>query len=274
MLRTWLTAPLQDIEAINTRLNAVESLVHNPSIVSKVRDNLRSLPDLERLQTWIHSFSVARDKKAVMFENIIKKKIKTLLSFLEGLRHARDMIEMIRTDPMMSALSNFIRKDLDPQVLSRVSAIIETNLQAFDWESAVEQGCIVPERGQSIEYDKALQEISEIEERLEEELDKTQELLKDKSIRYASVNREEYQLEIKTSTLNSKDIPDEYELTSQKTGFKRFTTARIQELVSRLELARSSRDSCLREVSRQVFEGLGEHHMDVRKRNLTLDEST
>ncbi len=49
MLRKWLSHPLIDLDAINERLDAVEEFVNQPGISRHIRDDLRSMRDLERL---------------------------------------------------------------------------------------------------------------------------------------------------------------------------------------------------------------------------------
>jgi DNA mismatch repair protein MutS len=49
LLADWLSNPLTDAEAINARLDAVEELVRNPSLVGELREQLRPAYDLQRL---------------------------------------------------------------------------------------------------------------------------------------------------------------------------------------------------------------------------------
>ena len=49
LLRHWLCAPLVKPEAINDRLDAVEHLSSNSSILEDVSKILKTLPDLDRL---------------------------------------------------------------------------------------------------------------------------------------------------------------------------------------------------------------------------------
>jgi DNA mismatch repair protein MutS len=48
LLRLYLSSPLCNAEAINKRLDSVECFVKNKQLKDKLRDNLRSVPDLER----------------------------------------------------------------------------------------------------------------------------------------------------------------------------------------------------------------------------------
>ena len=49
LMRTWVNKPLQNIQHINTRLNAVEYLVNNDSLRASLIQELKKIQDIERL---------------------------------------------------------------------------------------------------------------------------------------------------------------------------------------------------------------------------------
>lgn len=49
LLRQWLCAPLANVSAIESRQDAVEQLMSNPSLMAQAKTVLCKLPDLERL---------------------------------------------------------------------------------------------------------------------------------------------------------------------------------------------------------------------------------
>lgn len=49
LLRRWVCAPLASVSAIETRQDAMEQLVKNPSVMAQAKAILCKLPDLERL---------------------------------------------------------------------------------------------------------------------------------------------------------------------------------------------------------------------------------
>jgi len=48
-------------------------------------------------------------------------------------------------------------------------------------------------------------------------------------------------------------VPDEYEVTSSKKGFKRYKTVEIERLFSKLTDAEDRRDVALKDVMRRIF---------------------
>lgn len=51
----------------------------------------------------------------------------------------------------------------------------------------------------------------------------------------------------------AKKVPDEYELTSSKKGWKRYRTKRIEELLAELSDAEDKKDAALKDVMRRIF---------------------
>lgn len=49
MLRRWISFPLKNVQAINNRLDAVESFLELPELQEKVEEHIRELGDLERI---------------------------------------------------------------------------------------------------------------------------------------------------------------------------------------------------------------------------------
>ena len=49
LLKQWVSAPLCDPSAIDSRLDAITDLLDNPSLVGETKSLLKRLPDLERL---------------------------------------------------------------------------------------------------------------------------------------------------------------------------------------------------------------------------------
>jgi DNA mismatch repair protein MSH6 len=61
LLRKWICHPLQSIEEINRRLDAVAELIQHPDLVGMLRGGLHKLPDLERLISKIRTFTSSSD---------------------------------------------------------------------------------------------------------------------------------------------------------------------------------------------------------------------
>ena len=74
---------------------------------------------------------------------------------------------------------------------------------------------------------------------------------------YWGTGRNRYQLEIPESAL-SRQAPEEYELKSQKKGFRRYWTSDIEDMLRNLVTAEEHRDEALNNTMRTVFHSFGE----------------
>lgn len=71
------------------------------------------------------------------------------------------------------------------------------------------------------------------------------------NVQYWGTGRNRYQLEVPEHAL--RNIPDEYELKSQKKGFKRYWTKDIERMLACVVAAEDQRDAALRDCMRRIF---------------------
>ena len=90
---------------------------------------------------------------------------------------------------------------------------------SFDAEKAKKEGKIIPSAGVNEEYDTAIDDIKSCEAELESILKRESKVI-GCSLKYFGTNKNRYQLEIPET--KCKKLPEDYELTSSKKGFKRF----------------------------------------------------
>ena len=64
MLKRWTVSPLQNLNTIRNRLDAVEELARKLKIRRELQKRLRALPDVERILTRIYTYSVKSKVKA------------------------------------------------------------------------------------------------------------------------------------------------------------------------------------------------------------------
>ena len=64
MLKRWTVSPLQNVEKIRDRLDAVEELAGNEKMRKELMARLIRLPDVERILTKIYTYSVKTKVKA------------------------------------------------------------------------------------------------------------------------------------------------------------------------------------------------------------------
>nr|BAV25096.1 DNA mismatch repair protein MutS-homolog 6 [Xenopus laevis] len=265
LLKQWLCAPLCNPFSINDRLNAVEDLMALPGKVSEVSELLKKLPDLERLLSKIHSIGSPLksqnhpDSRAVMYEEITysKKKIADFLSTLEGFKVMREVISIMEDD--VAHFKSSILKQIvcvkDKASHGRfpdLSAELKRWDTSFDHEKARKTGVITPKAGFDPDYDKALKDVKQAEQDLNEYLDKQRKRLGCKTVVYWGTAKNRYQMEI-PENIADRNLPEEYTLKSTKKGFKRYWTKAIEKMFGDLVNAEERRDAALKDCMRRLF---------------------
>jgi len=85
---------------------------------------------------------------------------------------------------------------------------------------------------------------------------------------YWGSGKNRYQLEVPDNVV--KHVPDEYEVTSQKKGSRRYRTPPIDSLLSELTDAEERRDAAQRDTMRRIFFQFDQqyvHHSDMQNNN-------
>ncbi|KAL3093387.1 hypothetical protein niasHS_005901 [Heterodera schachtii] len=271
LLRQWISAPICDQKSLLGRQKSVEWLFSDerrPNL-TKMIDLLRKIPDLERLFQRIHTIGLKYrmdsgnghpDSRANLFEadKYNKRKIKDLLIVLDGLEDTRKLMLLF--------------KEINSQGESKASPLLNECLSAhykemvedlaffkgaFDRENAFERGVILPRRGVDSEYDGTCREIEQCKEQLEAYLGWASKKLKC-TPKFVGTGRNSHQLEIPESACHN--LTDDFQFTSQRKGYKRYTTNNLQKLVDKLNDAETNCATISAEVTRRVFADL-----DVRK---------
>ncbi|XP_060610526.2 DNA mismatch repair protein Msh6 [Anolis sagrei] len=265
LLKQWLCAPLCNPSAINDRLEAVENLLAEAARVSEIRDHLKKLPDLERLLSKIHSigFSLKNpshpDNRAVMYEEgrYSKKKILDFLSALEGFKVVVEIISILE-DVIDSFTSKTLRqtvmlKSKNPE--GRFPDLTEELKRwdaAFDHTTARKTGVINPKPGFDSDYDKAVEDITDIEEYLRQYLEEQRKRLGIRAMMYWGAGKNRYQIEI-AETAVPRDLPNDYVLKSSRKGYKRYWTKDTEKMLNKIVNAEERRDAAQKACMKRLF---------------------
>ncbi|KAG1683396.1 DNA mismatch repair protein Msh6 [Nymphon striatum] len=108
-----------------------------------------------------------------------------------------------------------------------------TENNGFDHEKAIKDGKIIPSPGVDKEFDSAIDEIKRIEKLLDKYLVEQRKKFHAKSVRH---------------------VTDDYELQSQRKGFRRYWTSELKECLSEIMAAEDKRDAALKDIMRKIFE--------------------
>lgn len=274
LLKQWLCAPLCNPCAINDRLDAIEDLQSEAAKMSEISDLLKKLPDLERLLSKIHSIGALLksqkhpDNRAIFYEEprYSKKKIVDFLSALEGFKIIVEVISIFE-DIVGGFASKTLKKIATVKsknplgCFPDLKAELERWNTAFDHNVAWKTGVINPKTGFDVDYDKALQEISDLEEQLRQYLEKQRKLLGCRAMMYWGAGRNRYQMEI-SETAVPRDLPDEYVLKSSRKGYKRYWTRDIEKMLNEMISAEERRDAAQKDCMKRLFYNFDKNSKD------------
>jgi len=164
MFQQWVCHPLKDAAKINSRLDAVESLLADPTVRDQFISNLTKIPDLERMIFRIHTGSC---------------KVQDFVRVINGFEQIDYMVSLVRD----AGLGEGIVRQLISN-MPEITESIEYWNAAFDHAKAKEAGVLIPERGKERDFDESQDHITKTLADLDTLLKKTRKQLNSTAIKY------------------------------------------------------------------------------------------
>ena len=245
LIRRWVSQPLANIMTIMDRQNAVTFLMRNTNVHIEAKKLLKLLPDLERQLSAVHSYSVRRAEKEMLYGKQGKKRLRLFRSLTNGLLRAQE----VRT----RVFANLTRTDVASMELAGVTLqfpdyahIIRTfDAYTLDWAEAVENGHLTPVQGAREEYDAAVATKKDVKAKLNKHLEQVRADLNCREVRYYHVDQHRYVL----------NIPDGVRLGSEYTlvikGY--YTSGATEALVLTLMAAEQRKTQLEEEMTRDMY---------------------
>jgi DNA mismatch repair protein MSH6 len=225
LLRQWVCHPLADAQKINARLDAVDALNADSTIMDNFSSSLSKLPDLERLISRVH----ANRCKALDFLKVLEgfEQIEYTISLLKQFGDGEGVIgQLITAMPdLASALSPW--------------------KSAFDRDLAKKEGILVPEPGVEEDFDNSQQEIDECKANLDQLLKKARKECGNNTVMFRDIGKEIYQLEIPKKV----KVPNTWDQMSATAKVARYYTPELRKLVRALQEAQETHGQIVREVA-------------------------
>ncbi|OCK86084.1 DNA mismatch repair protein MutS [Lepidopterella palustris CBS 459.81] len=230
MLRQWVCHPLADATKINARLDAVDSLNADTTVMEQFTSSLGKLPDLERLISRVHAG---------------RCKAQDFLKVLEGFE---------QIDYTMNLLSSFgVGDGVIGQLISSMpdlSGCLNKWKSAFDREKCKKDGILVPEPGVEEDFDNSQEKIDGCLADLEKLLKKARRDLDSNAIVFRDNGKEIYQLEV---PLKVKGIPKNWDQMSATAKVRRYYSPELRKLVRSLQEAQETHGQIVREVAGRFY---------------------
>ncbi|KAI1652564.1 DNA mismatch repair protein Msh6 [Daldinia decipiens] len=229
LFRQWVCHPLCNIEKINERLDAVDMLNADTTVREQLSSQMARMPDLERLISRIHAGSCRPDDFVKVLEGF--EQIEYTVGLLEAFGGGKSLI-----DRLVSSMPN----------LNEPLSFWKT---AFDRKKAREEKILVPERGIEEDFDQSHDRILEIKHNLQKLLGEKKTELKNKSLRFADVGKEVYQIEAPKAV----KVPKDWQQMSATSSVKRYYFKELTDLVRQLQEAEETHSQLVREVTLRLL---------------------
>ncbi|KAK6538595.1 DNA mismatch repair protein msh6 [Orbilia ellipsospora] len=222
--RQWLCHPLSDARKINARLDAVEAIMADATLLDTFSTQLNRLPDLERMISRIHAGSC---------------KPADFLRVIEGFEQINLTIDEIKQyggggDGVIAELIASM-PDLD--------AMLEPWTTAFNRREA-KDGKLIPEHGFEQDFDDSQDNIDGIEKELQDMLQGYRNKLKSSALKFCDSGKEIYLVEAPVKV----KVPDNWMQMSATKQVKRYYSPEGKAKVRELQEARERHAQIEREL--------------------------
>ncbi len=231
-LKKWIIYPLIDIEKIEKRLSAVEFLKENYQIRKRLRDRLKEIYDMERLNAKI-SLGRANPKDLITLKESIKN-IEPIKKLLEG-----------SEDPLIRELSS----ELD--TLSDIKELIEKSIND-DPPISLKEGGVIKE-GYNRELDELIKISRDGKGWIQEFEEREQKRTGIASLKVGFNKVFGYYIEVSKANLHL--VPSDYIRKQTLVNAERFITEELKRMEEKVLRA----DEMRIELEEEIFE-------DIRKR--------
>ena len=230
LFRQWVCHPLCNIQKINERLDAVEMLNADRSILQQFSSQMAKMPDLERLISRIHAGACKPEDFVRVLEGF--EQIDYTMGLLDAFGGGNGLV-----DRLIAAMPN----------LKEPLGYWDT---AFDREKARNDKLLIPKRGIEEDFDSSEDERERIKGELHELLERQKTALRCKTLKFTDVGKEIYQIEAPKAV----KVPTSWRQMSATAAVKRYYFRGLEDLVRELQEAEETHSQIVKEVASRFFQ--------------------
>ncbi|KAJ8324765.1 DNA mismatch repair protein msh6 [Batrachochytrium dendrobatidis] len=234
LFKLWLCHPLQSIDLLNSRLDAIDDFTSMVGLLDTVRSNISKLPDLERIVARIHTKSCH-----------IKDFILALAAF------DRVFTVMTECQSYIGKLQSALLKPLFSEILNpELMELIQYFKVAFNHQDAFDEGKIRLHSGYDDVFDSADKNVVAIEKKLDVYRRECEKKLGYNGITFKNIGKEIFQMEIPTKI----KVPSDWTVMSNTKAVNRYYTTKSREMINEMLEAQEIREEAMRQIKTRVFE--------------------
>jgi DNA mismatch repair protein MSH6 len=231
MLRQWVCHPLGDAAKINLRLDAVDSLNADSTIMDRFTASLSKLPDLERLISRIHAG---------------RCKVQDFVRVLDGFEQIEYTMSLLGSVGAGDGLLGQLLTSMPD-----LAGSLRHWATAFDRSKAKEEGLFLPEPGVEEDFDESQARVDGVLKLLEKLLQRARKDLGSSAIKFTDNGKEIYQLEVPIKVKGN--IPKNWKVMSATKTCKRFYSPELEGLVRDLKEAQEMHGQVVKALAGRFF---------------------
>ena len=245
-MKRWLATPPANVKDITDRQNAVAYLLQHKDIRTDVKKLLKALPDMERQLSAVHSYSVRKPKKEVLYGDQDQKKLKLFRSLVLGLQRAEEVRTRIFAKQDRGLLQSVELARVTTEYPDCAELVRKFERYTDDWTAAIANGFVTPARGINANYDTAQEQERRALALLDEYLEQVRDELRCRKIAYKHAGKERFVLDIPANV----SLDAQYRMVSKG---KYHTRTLTHDLVPALESAETAMRTMEEEATRTMF---------------------
>jgi DNA mismatch repair protein MSH6 len=231
MLRQWVCHPLGDAGKINLRLDAVDVLNADSTIMDRFTASLSKLPDLERLISRIHAG---------------RCKVQDFVRVLDGFEQIEYTMSLLGSVGAGEGLLGQLLASMPD-----LAGSLQHWATAFDRTKAKEDGLFLPEPGVEEDFDESQARVDGVLKLLEKLLQRARKDLGSSAIKFTDNGKEIYQLEVPIKVKGN--IPKNWKVMSATKTCKRFYSPELEGLVRDLKEAQEIHGQVVKALAGRFF---------------------
>lgn len=229
LFRQWVCHPLCNIQKINERLDAVDMLNADRSILQQFSSQMAKMPDLERLISRIHAGACRPEDFVRVLEGF--EQIDYTMGLLGAFGGGNGLV-----DKLIASMPN----------LKEPLGYWET---AFDRRKARDEKLLIPQKGIEEDFDNSMDELKRIKDELHDLLSRQKTALKCKTIKFTDVGKEIYQIEVPKAV----KVPASWRQMSATAAVKRYYFRELEDLVRELQETEETHSQIVKDVASRFF---------------------
>ncbi|CAK1354615.1 unnamed protein product [Cercospora beticola] len=231
MLRQWVCHPLADARKINQRLDAVDALNADGTVMDQFTSSLSKLPDLERLISRVHAGRCRPQDFVKVLEGY--EQIEYTMSLLKRFGEGEGLLGQL-----ISAMPD-------------LAGALKHWADAFDRKKARDDSVFIPQPGVEEDYDESQERIDNVIAQLNQLLKKARKDLDSQAIKFTDNGKEIYQLEVPIKVKGA--IPKNWKQMSATKQCKRWYSPELESLVQDLKEAQEMHGQVERSLASRYF---------------------